>query len=367
MRTVPFFDYKHSFVGYEDKILEIVKDVGRRGAFIMQSDLSDFEESLSSYIGAKNVVGVGNATDAMEMALTVHGVSLGDEVLVSAHTMIATASAVAAVRARPVPVDIGDDYLLDPDACVAAITPNTKAIIVTQLNGRTANMDRFQDVAEKNGLMLFEDSAQGLGSKFRNQAAGTFGIAGCFSFYPAKILGSLGDGGAIICNDSDAYERYLMMRDHGRGADGDVHLWGRNSRLDNLQAAILNMYLADFDKVVARRREIASIYQQNLGQCEQLQLPPAPSTDESHFDAFQNYELCARDRDGLKAHLSSRGIGTLIQWGGKGLHQFSKLGMQSTLTRADKFFRECLMLPMNTSISDDDVAYVSDAALSYYE
>ncbi len=367
MRNVPFFDYKHSFVTYEDQILEIFRDVGRRGAFIMQQDLATFENELAEYIGARHIVGVGNATDAMEMALAVHGVGPGDEVLVSAHTMIATASAVATVGAVPVPVDIGSDKLMDPESCTAAITPATRAILITQLNGRTANMGPFVEIAQGNDLLLFEDSAQALGSRFRGQAAGTFGVAGCFSFYPAKTLGCLGDGGAIICNDPDSYEKYLMMRDHGRGTDGDVHLWGRNSRLDNVQAAILSMYLRDFDRVVARRREIASIYQERLQDCDRLVLPPGPVADSDHFDAFQNYELEADDRDGLKQFLSDQGVGTLIQWGGKGVHQFEKLGMAVELPNADRFFERCIMLPMNMSISDADVVYVCEKVRSYYE
>lgn len=227
-------------------------------------------------------------------------------------------------------------------------------------------MEPFTDMAKSNDLLLFEDSAQALGSKFRGKAAGTFGVAGCFSFYPAKTLGCLGDGGAIICNDSDTYEKYLMMRDHGRGSDGDVHLWGRNSRLDNVQAAILSMYLKDFDTVVARRREIASIYQEQLQGCEQLELPPAPTMDGDHFDAFQNYELEARDRDRLKQHLSDHGVGTLIQWGGKGVHQFEKLGISAELPNADRFFDRCIMLPMNMSISNDDVRYVCEKVLAFY-
>ena len=250
MRQVPFFDYTHNFNSHKSKILEIVADVGSRGAFIMQKDLTEFEAALADYLGVKYTIGVGNATDAMEMALALHGLKSGDEVLVSAHTMIATASAVVSTGARVVPVDIGSDGLMDPKSCEESINSHTKAVLITQLNGRTANMDPFREIVSKHNLQLFEDSAQALGSKFRGKSAGTFGLAGCLSFYPAKILGAFGDGGAIICDDSDEYEQYLMLRDHGRGADGDVHLWGRNSRLDNLQAAFLHYFLKTFDDVV---------------------------------------------------------------------------------------------------------------------
>ena len=367
MRKVPFFDYPHNFLQHEQRILDIVADVGRRGAFIMQQDLRDFEAELADYMGAKHVIGVGNATDAMEMALAVNGVGPGDEVLVSAHTMIATASAVATVGATVVPIDIGPDTLMDPASCSDAINSETKAIMVTQLNGRTADMDAFMALAERHGLLLFEDSAQALGSKFRGRSAGTFGQAGCLSFYPAKILGSFGDGGAIICNDADSYAKYLMMRDHGRGADGDVHLWGRNSRLDNVQAAILLSFLREFDEIVDRRREIAAMYHESLASIDALHLPAAPGEDDIHFDAFQNYEIQAEDRDGLKGHLADRNVGTLIQWGGKGIHQFEKLGFEKPLPAADRFFARCLMLPMSMSLSNEDVKYVADCVRSFYE
>lgn len=367
MKSVPFFDYKHGFVSHEEQILSIVRDVGRRGAFIMQSDLADFEAALADYVGARHLVGVGNATDAMEMSLSVHGIGPGDEVLVSAHTMIATASAVASVGATPVPVDIGDDNLMDPSACAEVLNESTRAILITQLNGRTAKMEPFLELAAQNDLLLFEDSAQGLGSRYRDQAAGTFGRAGCLSFYPAKTLGCLGDGGAIICNDDETYETYLQMRDHGRGKDGDVHLWGRNSRLDNMQAAILHMYLNEFDQVVARRREIASLYEELLTECGKLTLPPGPNSDPNHFDTYQNYELLAEDRDALKSYLHESGVGTLVQWGGKGIHQFSKLGLGRPLPNADRFFQKCIMLPMNMSISDEDVEYVAQKVIAFYE
>lgn len=367
MSNVPFFDYKHSFVSYENRILDIVKDVGRRGAFIMQGDLVEFEEALADYIGARRVVGVGNATDAMEMALDAYGIGKGDEVLVSAHTMIATASAVATVGATPVPVDIGPDHLMDPESCRSAVSENTRAVLITQLNGRTANMDPFRSIVDEHDLLLFEDSAQGLGSSFRGRAAGTFGVAGCFSFYPAKILGSLGDGGAIICNDEEKYETYMMARDHGRGSDGDVHLWGRNSRLDNIQAAILHMYLKDFDDVVKRRREIASIYQEHLGECDGIELPPSPNDDGDHFDAYQNYEIQADRRDELRAHLQNLNVGTIIQWGGKAVSHFAKLGLLRNLPNTDRFFERCLMLPMNMSLTNEQVEHVCRSVLAFYE
>ena len=198
----------------------------------------------------------------------------------------------------------------------------------TQLNGRTADMDAIQAIADKHGLLIFEDAAQALGSKFKGKRAGTFGVASCISFYPAKVLGCLGDGGAVLTSDEEVYRKLLLLRDHGRAEDGDVVLWGFNSRLDNIHAAILDFQLKDYARVVERRRAIASLYQERLGYLEQLVLPPAPDSDPDHFDIYQNYEIEADRRNELKVYLAENGVETLIQWGGKAVHQFRKLGFR---------------------------------------
>lgn len=366
-RTVPFFNYPHVFISQEDAFLSIMKDVGHRGAFIMQQDLADFERNLAAYTGAEYAVGVGNATDALQIALMAGGVGPGDEVIFCSHTMVATAAAIHFAGATPVPMEAGPDHLIDPDSIEAAITPRTKAIMPTQLNGRTAEMDTIMAIAEKHGLEVYEDAAQALGSKFKGKWAGTFGKASAISFYPAKVLGCLGDGGAILTNDEKVYRTILSLRDHGRDATGEVVRWGLNSRLDNIQAALLDYQLQDYQKVVDRRRAIANLYQERLGGLEQLILPPAPDSDPHHFDVFQNYEIEAQMRDELQEYLRERGVGTLIQWGGKAVHQFKKLGFTQALPFTEKLFERMLMLPMNMSLSDEDVHYVCDCIIDFYK
>ena len=365
-RTVPFFNYPHVFVSQEEAFMSVIGDVGRRGAFIMQKDLADFEANLAGYTGAEYAVGVANATDALQLGLMAGGIGSGDEVIFCSHTMVATASAIHFAGATPVPVEAGPDHLMNPDAIEHAVTPRTKAIMPTQLNGRTANMDTIQAIADKHGLEIYEDAAQALGSKFKGQCAGTFGKASCISFYPAKVLGCLGDGGAVLTNDEEIYIKLLSLRDHGRNEDGDVVMWGLNSRLDNLQAAILAYQFKDYQKVIDRRRAVAALYQERLGNLDQLVLPPAPDSDPDHFDVFQNYEIEAEQRDGLQAYLKDRGVGTLIQWGGKPVHQFRKLGFTQSLPFTELLFERMLMIPMNTSQSDDDVHYVCDCISDFY-
>jgi len=171
-RFVPFFNYPHVFTSQETEFMSIIQDVGRRGAFIMQQDLKAFEQHLAKFVGAKYALGVGNCTDGLYITLRAAGIGHGDEVIFCSHTMVATAAAIYFARAIPVPVECGPDHLIDPVSVEAAITPRTKAIMPTQLNGRTCDMDALQAIADQNALLIIEDAAQALGSRFKGKAAG---------------------------------------------------------------------------------------------------------------------------------------------------------------------------------------------------
>ena len=364
--NVPFFDYPRAYLDDRDKLIEIFESVGQRGAFIMQQDLTDFEKALAEYTGAEYAIGVANATDGLEMGWQSIGLRPGDEVICSSHTMLATASAIKMAGGTPVPVEIGSDNLIDPQAIEDAINPRTVGLMPTQLNGRVCDMEAIMSIADRHSLYVVEDAAQALGARYKDQLAGTFGNSAAISFFPAKVLGCLGDGGGVITNDHNTYNRIYQLHDHGRDCDGEVRSWGRNSRLDNLQAAILNYRLSVYDKVIDRRRAIASMYQEQLGDLEELQLPSAPGAEEDRFDIFQNYESEADKRDELRRYLADNGIGTLIQWGGKGVHQWEPLGFTVKLPKVERFFERCIMLPMNAFISDDDVQYVSQKIREFY-
>ncbi len=365
-RDIPFFNYPYLFTSIENELVSIFRDVGRRGAFIDQEDLRDFEQHIAEYTGAKYAVGVANCTDGLQISLLAAGINPGDEVVFCSHTMVATAAAIHHAGAIPIPVECGTDHLIDPESAELAITARTKAIMPTQLNGRTCNMNAIQTIANEHELLIIEDAAQALGSRFKGKMAGTIGIAGAISFYPAKTLGCLGDGGVVLTNDDELYEKMVLLRDHGRNDHGEVVLWGLNSRLDNMQAAILDYKLSNYDQEIARRREIALQYQSQLGDLKELVLPPAPSSDPDHYDIFQNYEIEAERRDGLQAYLKENGVGTLIQWGGKAVHQFEHLGFKVHLPQTEKMFTRCLMLPMNRSLLDEDVDYVCSKIRQYY-
>ena len=365
-RSIPFFDYPSVFVSEEKELVAIFRDVGRRGAFILQEDLAQFERNLAGFLEVRHAWGVANATDGLLLALRATGVGAGDEVIFASHTMVATAAAIHFAGATPVPVECGGDHLIDPEAVAAALTPRTRAVVPTQLNGRTADMDALGAIVRAHGLILIEDAAQALGSRFEGKCAGTFGAASALSFFPAKTLGSLGDGGAVVSNDDALAERLRQLRDHGRDSSGEIVGWGLNSRLDNLQAAILDYRLRGYSQAIERRRTLAAIYDERLSALEELVLPPGPDQGD-HFDVFQNYEIEAQRRDALKIFLKEeQGIGTLIQWGGKAVHQWEGLRFRVALPFTERMFERCLLLPMNLSLTDDDIHQVCDAIEEFY-
>ena len=205
LRNVPFFEYPRLWSDDKEDLLSIIDDVASTGGFILQKAVSDFETELANYTGANYAVGVGNATDGMEIFLEAIGIQPGDEIIISSHTMLATASAIKVCGGTPIPVDIGEDNLISPQAIEDAITPNTVGIMPTQLNGRICDMDGILTIAKKHNLFLVEDAAQALGSKYKGQHAGTFGLASDISFFPAKVLGCLGDAGGVLVNDKELF------------------------------------------------------------------------------------------------------------------------------------------------------------------
>jgi dTDP-4-amino-4,6-dideoxygalactose transaminase len=366
MRIIPFFPYSQLFTAKEAELTEVMIDVCRRGAYILQKDCREFEATLAKFMNVKHAFGLANGTDAIIIGLKAVGIGPGDEVILPSHTYIASAAAVHMVGATPVLAECGPDHMLDAADIERRITPRTKAIMPVQINGRTTDMDAIAAVAKRHKLMIVEDAAQGLGSKFRGQSAGTFGKFGTISFYPAKLLGCFGDGGAIVTNDDEVAKQIALLRDHGRNEDGRVVAWGYNSRLDNLQAAVLNFKFKDFPAEIVRRRQVAQLYQAGLGDLSELTLPPAPDADERHFDVYQNYELEADRRDELRVYLEAAGIRTIIQWAGTPVHQFRELGFTVNLPKTDAMFKRFVMLPMNVALSDEDVAYIVKTIRAFY-
>jgi len=341
--------------------------VMERGAFILQSELDEFEAAAAKFVGVKHAIGVANGTDSLNLACRAAGIGSGDEVIMASHTYIATAAAVHFAGASPILVECRDDHLIDPAAVEAAVTPRTKGIMPTQLNGRTCDMDALQAIADKNGLTIIEDSAQALGAKYKGKCAGTFGFAGSISLYPAKLLGCFGDGGLLFTDDDETARQLRLLRDHGRNEDGLVVTWGVNSRLDTLNAAICSAKLRIYPQEIERRREIARMYRDRLADLDDMALPPGPDDDPDHYDCYQNYEVESGRRDELRDSLLQNGVRTIIQWAGTPVHRFEGLNLPKfDLPVTDKLFERCFLLPMNTSLTNEEVEYICEKIRSFY-
>jgi dTDP-4-amino-4,6-dideoxygalactose transaminase len=371
MKNIPFFNYPALFHQRKDEYLSLVQDVLSRGAYIMQKDLIDFEKDLAKYLGVNHAIGVADGTMALLTSLMASGIGRGDEVIVPSHTFIASAAAIHHTGAKPILAECQADHLINPNSIVKLITSKTKAIMPVQLNGRTANMDAISKIANEYNLIIIEDSCQALGSKYKNKFAGTFGLTGTFSFFPAKTLGCFGDGGAVVTNSDEVANKIRMIRDHGRDPiDGKVKIFGFNSRLDNLQAAVLGLKLRYYDEDIDRRRQIAMIYHTHLDHIDQILLPPAPDSDINHFDVFQNYEIEAQSRDDLREFLSQAGIGTILQWGGFMIHQYRELDLNSDLnsdlSHTEEVSKKFMLLPLHSMLSDEDVVYICEKINEFY-
>ena len=367
MYKVPFVNYPEHYRRIWDEVMEAIKEALSKGDLILRDQLRQFEENIASFVGVKYAVGVNSGTDALFLSLKAAGVSHGDEVITIAHTFVATVSVIVQCGAKPILVDIGDDMNMDVDPVEQVITPRTKAIIPVYLNGRMCDMARLTEIAIKNDLLIIEDAAQALGATFDGKKAGSFGLTGCFSFYPAKMLGAAGDGGVVVTNDEEIAEKIRLLRDHGyQRSTGDILYYGYNSRLDNLQAAILDVKLKHLPEWIEKRRELANLYYRGLSGLQELKLPPPQQSGDRFFDVYQNYVIRAKKRDKLVTHLRESGIEILVSWP-KPMHHHEALDLEHFhLPKTEQISNDVLSLPIYPELSDEQVEFVVKSIHNFY-
>lgn len=363
---VPFFDYSSLYRVHLSAVETAMRSVNERGAFILQEEVFAFETELARFLGLKHAIGVGNCTDGLELLLRASEIGPGDEVLVPAHTFVASAGAVIAAGGTVRPVEVGDDHMLDPDLLEAQASDRTRAVIAVSLNGTPARLDEVLQVTQSHGWVLVEDAAQAVGARLDGKPTGSFGVGAALSFYPAKTLGAFGDAGAVVTNSDELAEKIRQLRDHGRDLDGVVRRWGRNSRLDTLQAAVLRVFLAQYQQSIAHRRRAASRYIENLGDIGTLRLPPHPDADPRRYIIAQNFEVEADRRNELREYLASNGIGTALPWGGYAFHEFPELGLNYSLPKTEYLMRRLILLPLHQFITDDQIDIVCRAVRDFY-
>ncbi|WP_433290663.1 DegT/DnrJ/EryC1/StrS family aminotransferase [Actinoplanes sp. CA-030573] len=363
---VRFVDYPEQWRRQRAGLLPVIEETIAAGDLMLRHQLRDFETNLARFVGTARGVGVSNCTDGLRLLAHALDIGPGDEIVSVAHTFVATISPFVLRGAKPVLVDIGEDHLMDTDQLADAVSKRTKVIIPVHLNGRTVDMAAVLKVAESVGAVVVEDAAQALGASFAGRNAGTFGLASTYSFYPAKLLGALGDAGAVLTSDGALADRLHALRDHGRVAQAELDGWGYNCRLDNLQAAILDWRLGLLPEWIKRRRELARLYTSLLHDVPDLSIPVGPDADPRRYDVFQNYPVTTARRSELVAHLRADGIETLISWPIP-LHRQKGLGLDHlSLPRTERLCREVVSLPLHVELTDDQVAYVAASVRRFF-
>lgn len=340
-------------------------DVMSTGQLIDRHHLKSFEENLAKFVGTKYAVGLNSGYDALHMSLRAAGIGLGDEVIVPAHTFVATCSAVVNVGATPVLVDVAQDFNIDVTKIEKVINPKTKAIIPVHLSGWMANMPTIMKIAEKYNLIVIEDACQSLGSTINGKGAGSWGLTGCFSFYPFKILGGYGDGGAITTNSEEVAVFARRMRFNGEDREtGEYHGHGFTCLLDNLQAAFLDVKLRYMPQWIMRRKAIAEKYRQSLSDIPDLLLPHYNKPGFDHV--YQNYTLRSKQGNDFSEYLKQNGVEVLTQFR-KPYYKHEGLKLKdSGFPETEALSREVCSLPMNVEIDDDEIDYVIKVVRSFY-
>jgi len=340
-------------------------DVMSKGAFIAREHLRSFEENLAKFVGTKYAVGVNSGYDALHLSLRAAGIGQGDEVIVPAHTFVASCSAIVNVGATPVLVDVCKDFNINIDLIEEVITTQTKAIMPVHLSGIMADMPRIMAIAEKYKLLVVEDACQSLGSSVNGIGAGAWGLTGCFSFYPFKILGGYGDGGAITTNSEEVVHFARRMRYNGEDREtGEYHGHGFTCLLDNMQAAFLDVKLRYMPEWILRRKEIANKYKNALSDIPELLLP---HYDKPGFDhVYQNYTIRSVQGNEFSDFLKANGIEVLTQFR-KPYYKHDGLNLVDRgFPETEALSREVCSLPMNVEIADEDVDYIISVVRKFY-
>jgi dTDP-4-amino-4,6-dideoxygalactose transaminase len=342
------------------------REVMERGDLIDRGQLRSFEEHLADFVGTKYAVGLNSGYDALFMSLRAAGVGHGDEVVVPAHTFVATASAVVNAGATPVLVDVGPDFNINVEKIEEAITDRTKAIIPVHLNGYMADMPAIMKIAERYQLVVVEDACQSLGASIDGKRAGAWGLTGCWSFYPFKILGGYGDGGAITTDDPEVAQFARRMRFNGEDREtGEYHGHGYTCLLDNIQAAFLDVKLRYLPAWIERRKHIAQQYYEAFRDVPELSLP---HYDRPGFDhVYQNYVVRSPQGDAFSDHLRAQGVEVLVQFR-KPYYRHEALNLVDRgFPETEVLSREVCSLPMCVELLDEEIAHVIKAVRSFYD
>lgn len=355
------------YLAHKAEIDAAVLGVMEKGWFVLGDEVRAFESELAAYLGVAHGVGVGSGTEALHLALAACGVGEGDEVITVAHTAVATIAAIELSGATPVLVDIEPDYYtLDPSKLEAVISPRTKAVVPVHLYGQAADLSPVMEIARRRGLRVIEDCAQAHGALYQGRRVGAWGDMACFSFYPTKNLGALGDGGMVVTDHPELAERARLLREYGWAERNISTVVGWNSRLDELQAAVLRVKLRHLDRDNGNRQELALFYDHELSEFQLIQ--PKVRPEATHV--YHLYVVRTSERDHLQAFLRAREIGALIHYPVPVHRQpayCQRLRGADSLPETERVAREVLSLPIYPELNPDQADQVVTTIREYFE
>lgn len=375
MFPIQMVDLKRQYQKIKSEVDTALQHVIDQTAFIHGKQEQEFARNLAEYLGVKQVIPCANGTDALQIALMALDLQPGDEVITPSFTFIATAEVIALLKLKPVFVDVNEKtFCLDIEQVKAAITPRTKAIIPVHLFGQSVDMEPLMTLANEHGIKVVEDNAQAIGCDYtfsngEKAKTGTIGHVGCTSFFPSKNLGCFGDGGALMTNDEALGEKIRMMANHGQSKRYYHDLVGCNSRLDNLQAAVLNIKLPHLDEYIKARRKAAMTYDQAFEKVEGLEIP-LKSDYSTHV--YHQYTLRVKDnrRDALNDYLAKKEVPSMIYYPVPAHKQKMFEGVPDipeSLPVTDALINEVLSLPMHTELDEDQLDYITSSVISFFE
>jgi dTDP-4-amino-4,6-dideoxygalactose transaminase len=358
-REVPYVDLAAQWAEERDVLLPIVERSLAGGQWVGGEAVAEFEAAAAELCGVAHAVALNSGTDALALGMAALGIGPGDEVITPPNSFVASTAAIVQLGARPVFVDVGEDQNIDPALIEAAITPKTKAVMPVHLTGRIADMAPILEIARRRGLFVVEDAAQAIGSRYDGRPSGGFGHVGCFSTHPLKTLNACGDGGFVTTDDPEVARTVRAARNHGLVTRDTVARFGRVSRMDSLQAAILGFRLGRLDDAIRRRRANAALYRARLD-AERVFVP---AERERAFDSYHTFVIQVDRRDELRAFLAAQGVGTAVHYPVPIHLQPAAAGLgyrAGDFPVAERQAGRILTLPINQTLGADDLGYVAE-------
>ena len=363
---IPYINLSKQYQIERKKLLSVINKVLKSGQFVGGDEITKFEKNITKLLKVKYCVALNSGTDALTLGLHALGVRKNDEVITTANSFIASTAVIVHLGAKPVFVDVKPDQLIDPHLIEKSITKKTKAIMVVHLTGRVCDMSKINEISQKYNIPIIEDAAQSIGSKYKNKYAGSFGKIGCFSAHPLKNLNAVGDSGYLTTNSSKIAEFLKDVRNHGMTDRNKVKNFGYVSRMDNLQAAILNFRLKYLKKIIKKRRENAKIYFKYLNK----KFIFIPKENKKEFNTYHTFVVQVNNRNLLQKYLKKKGIGTAIHYPIP-IHMqpaFKKLNYKiNKLPKTERQSKKIITLPIHQYLKNSDIKKICNEINNFYE